>query len=548
MNSADQDNLKRVPDTETAAAGRSREMKNYRTAFLLTLTTTLVLAAALGVVWWRGKHSAMSNPASPAAETAPAPSEAQPNGNASAPAEAKLVPIQLSPARLQSIGVKTGEVQLKPMHKEIRTVGNVEVNERGLAYVQLRFPGWIQKVYVDSTYQYIRKGQPLFTIYSPDLVATEQEYLIARTNRNLLAQSTVPGVAAGADSVVNAAAARLKQWQVPAREIEQLEASGQVRQELQVDSPVSGYVIERNALPNQYVQPETRLYNVADLSTVWVYAQVFQNEIGEIKVGTPATVTTDAYPGRAFAGRVNYVWPQVDMNTRTVRVRLVFPNPGMKLTPGMFVNVKMDIPLGRHLAIVASGVFQSGARSIAFVDHGGGYLEPREVELGAQAGDEFIVSKGLKAGERIVTSANFLIDSESQLQAALGTFVPPPPGAGAAASMNRPAGEANIQIAFTTQPSPPHKGSNVLRVKLIDAGGAPLTGAQVSVRNFMPAMPQMGMAAKTGQVTLAEKGSGLYEGPGTLETGGTWQITITVMKNGQVIATKQTSVTAEGGM
>ncbi len=348
--------------------------------------------------------------------------------------------------------------------------------------------------------------------------------------------------------MVNAAAARLKQWQVPAREIEQLEATGQVRQELQVDSPVSGYVIERNALPNQYVQPETRLYNVADLSTVWVYAQVFQNEIGEIKVGTPATVTTDAYPGRTFAGRVNYVWPQVDMNTRTVRVRLVFSNPGMKLTPGMFVNVKMDIPLGRHLAIAASGVFQSGARSIAFVDHGGGYLEPREVELGAQAGDEFIVSKGLKAGERIVTSANFLIDSESQLQAALGSFVPPPPGAGAAASMNRPAGEANIQIEFTTRPSPPHKGSNVFRVKLLDAGGAPLTGAQVSVRNLMPAMPQMGMAAMTGQVALAEKGNGLYEGPGTLETGGTWQITITVMKNGQVIATKQTSVTAEGGM
>src|SRR5712692_4133605 len=132
MNSADQDNSKRVPDNETAVAGRSRQMKNYRTAFLLTLTTTLVLAAALGVVWWRGKHSAMSNPASPAAETAPAPNEAKPNGNASAPAEAKLVPIQLSPERLQSIGVKTGEVQLKPMHKEIRTVGNVEVNERGL--------------------------------------------------------------------------------------------------------------------------------------------------------------------------------------------------------------------------------------------------------------------------------------------------------------------------------------------------------------------------------------------------------------------------------
>src|SRR5207237_7881921 len=193
------------------------------------------------------------------------------------------------------------------------------------------------------------------------------EYLLAKQNRNLVAASSVPGVAAGATSLVSAAAERLKQWEVPAREIAQLETTGEVRHEVEIDSPVSGYITERNALPNLYVQPETRLYTVADLSTVWVYANVFQTEMARIKIGDPATVTTDAYPGRAFNGQVNFMWPQVDMTTRTQRVRLVFSNPDMKLTPGMFANVRLRIPLGRQLTIPASGVLQSGTRQMAFV-------------------------------------------------------------------------------------------------------------------------------------------------------------------------------------
>jgi hypothetical protein len=229
-----------------------------------------------------------------------------------------------------------------------------------------------------------------------------------------------------------------------------------------------------------------------------------------------------------------------------VKVRLVFPNPSLKLMPGMFVNVAMKIPLGRHLAIPASGVFQTGTQNIVFIDHGGGYLEPRNVELGPQAGEEFIVLKGLKAGEHIVTSANFLIDSESQLQAALGSFMPPPPGAGAAAAMNAPAAKATIE--FTTNPSPPHKGSNALRVKLTGSNGEPVAGAQVTVTFFMPAMPAMGMSAMRVVVTLSDKGGGMYEGTGNLASGGTWQVTIMAQKGGQIIAAKQLTVSAMGGM
>ncbi|HVB54874.1 MAG TPA: efflux RND transporter periplasmic adaptor subunit [Candidatus Acidoferrales bacterium] len=452
--------------------------------------------------------------------------------------------MQISPQRLQSIGVKTGEVQRKFVADEIRTTGNVAVDETKIAYVQVRFSGYVQKVFVDATYQYVRKGQPLFTIYSPNLVATEREYLIAKQNQQQVAQSTIPGVASGAVSLVNAAAERLKQWNIPPREITRLESSGQVQQYLEIDSPVSGYVTEREALPNKYVQPDTRLYTVADLSTIWVFAQVFQNDLGRIRIGDSATLTVDAYPGRPFTGRVDFIYPDVDMTTRTARVRLVFPNPDLKLMPGMFINVDLKIPMGEHVVIPATGVLQSGTRQIAFVDHGGGNLEPRDIQLGARVGDDFIVLKGLKEGEKVITSANFLIDSESQLQAALGTFTPPPPGAGAAGAMNVP--QSNVEL--TSVPSPPHKGSNTIRVKLTASNGSAITGAEVTATFFMPAMPAMGMAAMRVAPTLAEKGGGIYEGTVQLGSGGTWQVTIVAKQSGQIVASKQLSLTATGGM
>jgi Cu(I)/Ag(I) efflux system membrane fusion protein/cobalt-zinc-cadmium efflux system membrane fusion protein len=210
----------------------------------------------------------------------------------------------------------------------------------------------------------------------------------------------------------------------------------------------------------------------------------------------------------------------------------------------MFVNVVLHVRAGTQLVIPTSGVLQSGARQIVFVNRGDGYLEPREVELGPRAGEGFIVLKGLKEGEEIVTSANFLIDSESQLQAALGSFTPPPPGAGTAGAMNAP--QANIELA--TEPSPPRKGGNTIRVKLADASGTPISGAEVSVTFYMPAMPAMGMAAMRTPVSLADKGNGLYEGPTQLDSGGTWQVTVVAKKNGQTVASEQLSVNATGGM
>jgi Cu(I)/Ag(I) efflux system membrane fusion protein/cobalt-zinc-cadmium efflux system membrane fusion protein len=261
-------------------------------------------------------------------------------------------------------------------------------------------------------------------------------------------------------------------------------------------------------------------------------------------VGHPATLTVDTYPGRKFSGRVDFIYPDIDMATRTARVRLKFPNTRLDLVPGMFVNLSLEVPMGHHEVIPASGVLQTGTRQIVFVDHGEGNLEPREVQLGTRLGDDYIVLKGVKAGERVVTSANFLVDSESQLQAALGSFTAPPPGAAGAAAMT--ARQANIDL--TTEPSPPRKGSNIVRVKVAGTNNQPVPGAQVTASFFMAAMPAMGMAPMRVVAPLNDKGGGLYEGPAQLASGGTWQVTVVAKKNDQVIASKQLSVDATGGM
>jgi hypothetical protein len=354
----------------------------------------------------------------------------------------------------------------------------------------------------------------------------------------------VPGVTSSAASLLDAASERLKQWGVPQQEIARLESTGQVQQELEFNSPVSGYITERNALPSVAVQPEMRLFTVADLSSVWVQAQVFQNDLGRVKIGNSATITVSTFPGRTFRGRVDFIYPQLDTDTRTAKVRVISSNSDLKLKPGMFINLALKVPMGRQLVIPTSGVLQSGTRQIVFVERSDGYLDPREVELGPRIGDDFIVLKGLKAGEQIVTSANFLIDSESQLQAALGSFVPPPPGAGGASVMNTP--QASVEL--TSEPNPPNKGTNVFRIRLTDANGSPISGAEISVTFFMPAMPAMGMAAMRTPVALSDKGDGVYEGSGVLGSGGTWQTTILAKKNGQTIASKQLSVNATGGM
>jgi multidrug efflux pump subunit AcrA (membrane-fusion protein)/nitrogen fixation protein FixH len=520
----------------------------YRQAFFLTLFVCVALAAGVAyLVLHRNQPAPVAQIGDPVVARGPASSIAASSPTTPASEEPELAPVQLSPQRLQQIGVTTAIAEMKNARDKLSVPGNVDIDEQSLSYVQTHFAGWIQNVFANATYQYVNKGQHLFTIYSPDLVSTEQEYLLARQNQKTLAPDSRGMAAQEGGWLLDAAEERLRQFGVPAAEIANLEQSGKVQREIAVDAPASGVIIERNALPNAYVQPDTKLYTIADLSTVWVYANVFQEAVGRLKPGDPAKVTVDAYPGREFNGKIDQILPQVDMATRTVRVRLIFHNPGLVLKPGMYVNVEIATRLGRQLIIPASAVLQSGTRTIAFIDHGQGSLEPREIQIGPQIDDSIVVLKGLKPGDRIVNSANFLVDSEAQLQAALGSFNPPQQNANSATVQSQHPAQ-QIQIEMTTQPAPLQKGKNTVRIKLTGADGKPVDGVQVSATFFMPAMPAMGMAAEHAAAALTAIGQGVYEGPLELDSGGTWQVTLTVQRDGTILAAKKLAIDATGGM
>src|SRR6202166_4557077 len=414
-------------------------------------------------------------------------------------ADSQLAPIRITPERRQLIGLKFATVLRKDVSDRLETTGNIEADERLQGYVQTRFAGWIEKVFANSTYQYVRRGQPLFTIYSPDLVSTESEYLLAIEARKHVSNSSIADVTSDASSLVDSAAERLKLWGVSPREIARLQRERSVRRAVEIDSPMSGYIVERNALPNMYVQPDTRLFTITDLSRVWIYAAVFQDEIGKVRPGDPATVTVDAYPGVNFDGRVDFIQPQIDPMTRTARVRCEFNNLKGQLLPGMFAHVAMDLPMGEQTVIPDTAVLRTGSHNVAFIDRGDGYLTPAEIELGPHVADEFVVLKGISPGQQIVSSANFLIDSETQPQGAAGAFVPPSPGVGANARGQSVQTIPQASIEFTSDPNPLARGHNKVIVTLRDSKGAAISGAQVTLSFYMAAMPAMGMAAMRAQ-------------------------------------------------
>lgn len=522
--------------------------RSYQIALVTAVVICVSLAVAVAYLLSQRNHAVPNDVSQePVIARGPEPSSAfvPPTSTVPASADPSLATVQLSPQRLQEIGVTMATVEQKNVSNNLSVPGNVDIDEERISYVQTRFAGWIQNVFANATYQYVRKGQRLFTVYSPDLVSSEQEYLLARQNESAFAPDAHGMAAQESGWLLQAAEERLRQFGVPAKAIADLKQSGEVERNIAIESPVSGYIIERSALPNAYVQPDTKLYTIADLSTVWVYANVFQNDVGRLKPGDPAQVTIDAYPGRDFNGRIDQILPRVDPMTRTVRVRLVFRNHGVVLKPGMYVNVTIAVPLGRQLVIPASAVLQTGSRAIAFINHGKGNLEPRTIEVGPQLDDSVIVLKGLKAGEQVVSSANFLVDSEAQLQQALQAFSPLPQSSGGSANG---ASAAQIMIDFNTRPDPPRKGANTVRVKLTGPDGKPVTGAQVTATLLMPAMPAMGMAARHAAVMLTDKGNGFYEGSLQLESVGTWQVSVTVQRGGNVIANKQLSVSVTGGM
>ena len=326
--------------------------------------------------------------------------------------------VQISPEKQQLIGVKFGTVEMASAGRDIRAAGKVAWDETRVARVHTKVEGWIDQVFVDFVGELVEKGRPLLTLYSPELLATQQEYLLALRSREVLHHSTMPGVTDYSRSLMEAARRRLELFDLTPAQIDEIARENRPRKNITVFAPIAGYVTNRNAFPNQRILPDTELYTLVDLSRVWVVADVFEYEAPHVAVGQAVTVVLPLLGGRRVAGRIGYIQPQVDPMTRTLKVRVELDNPGMALKPEMFAEVELRVASGSRLSVPAEAVLDSGRVKTVFVDRGNGFFEPRRVQTGERMGDRVEIVSGLKAGERIVVSGNFLIDSESQLKAA----------------------------------------------------------------------------------------------------------------------------------
>ena len=371
----------------------------------------------------------------------PGAAEATASESAAMPAGAIKVPHE----RQQLIGVTFATVEWGGEARAIRTVGKVTYDETRVAHVHTRVEGWVETVFVDFTGDIVKKGEPMLTIYSPEMLASQQELLLAARARDLMRDNPLASAAQHGESLFEAAKRRLTLWQLSEDQIQQVLRTREPIPNITLYAPTSGFVTERNAFPNQKVTPESDLYTITDLSRIWIMADVFESDVTAIKLGDPALVSFPNGSAPSITARVNYIQPQVDPITRTLKVRLDANNPGLRMKPDMFVNVEFGVATGKQLVVPSDAVLDTGDRQTVFVDLGNGYLEPRQVVIGDHFGARVAVTHGLSAGERVVASGTFLIDSESQMRAAAaGTGAPPhSPGHADAVPPNAPRAPAD---------------------------------------------------------------------------------------------------------
>ena len=332
----------------------------------------------------------------------------------------KAATVKLTSDVIQKIGVRTALVDEFPLRRTIRTVGHVTYDETRIVDITTKISGWAEKLYVDFTGQMVKKGEPLIEIYSPELVSTQEEYLLAVQSKGYLGESRFPEIRAGAQSLLSSTRRRLLLWDITEEQIEILEREKTVQKFMTIYSPQRGIVIEKDVFEGGFVKSDKPLYRIADLSKVWVNVSIYEYELPWVEVGQTATMTLSYAPGKTFQGKISFIYPYLEEKTRTVKARLEFPNPQWELKPEMYADIVIESPLAFHgLSVPDEAVIHSGDRNIVVVDMGDGRFVPRVVTLGVEADNHYQVIKGLKAGERVVTSAQFLIDSESRLKEAI---------------------------------------------------------------------------------------------------------------------------------
>jgi len=392
----------------------------YRTELQYAAVRLGILKTTEGKPASAGQPESAASPAGHQQHGAPPPpAETKPDSTEASQA-GEIPTLEIPLDRQQLIGVRTVKAAIKPLHRIIRTVGRIEYDERKLATANTKIEGWIEKLHVDYTGRHVQKGEPLAEIYSPELVATQQEFLNilrwAAQGQSVKDERTAMLLVKDAQAILEAAKERLRLWDISEEQIRKIEATGKPIRTLTIYSPVSGYVLQKMAVQGMRVMPGEKLFDVADLSSVWIVSDIYEYELPLVKAGQMARIGLSYFPGKEFTTRVDYVYPALTGETRTAKVRFTVPNPEGVLKPQMFANVEIRIDLGSRLAVPAEAVIDTGVRQIVYVDRGEGNFEPREVTTGLKADDVVEVTGGLKAGEKVASSANFLIDSEAQLK------------------------------------------------------------------------------------------------------------------------------------
>ena len=446
--------------------------------------------------------------------------------------------VVIDPRRQQLIGVRLATVTRTALAQELRATGVVRFDETRQAEITTRVDGWIRELRADYTGRVVTRGEPLFTLYSPGLLAAQNEYLLALRGQSQASTSELPSVRDYSERLRAAARERLLRWDMTEADIRELEERGRATDTVTFRSPVGGTVVEKMAVEGMRVMAGETLFRVADLSVVWVEADVPEQDMSLVRVGQSANVLLDSFPNEPLVGRTVFVYPTVDEGTRTAKVRFQFANRNGRLKPGMFATVHLIGRDATALTVPADAVLDAGTDQIVFVALGEGRFAPRAVKVGRRMDDRIEVAGGLEEGEQVAAGAAFFLDSESQLRAAVRNYQPAPGDAPAGVTGPR------LDISFRVQPDPPRAGENTFEVSVRDAEGQPVANADVTVTLFMPAMPSMNMPAMRSQAKLPPAGDGVYRGTADVMTPGRWDVTVDVGRDGQRLGSRQFAVVA----
>jgi RND family efflux transporter MFP subunit len=444
----------------------------------------------------------------------------------------------ISPERQQMLGVRSVPAEFKTLNRQIRTVGKIAYDETRITHLHTKFNGWIEHVYADFVGEPVKKGEPLFTIYSPELVSTQEEYLLALRSKEKLGKSSYDWISKGSNTLADSARERLKLWGITETEIDQVEKTGKAQRTLTIYSPTNGVVTQRAAYHHgTYITPEMDLYTIVDISTVWLVADIYEKDLPFVKTGQQVSIEFPYDKSKKINSRIDFFYPYLDPTTRTGQIRIQLKNPDTQLKPDQFVNVFIKTEEQTALVVPTDSVLNTGEQQYVFVDLGNGYFDPREVRTGIQTPEGIAIDEGLKEDERVVTSANFLLDSEARLRGVLENMGKP--NQAATNPNTQPTSNLKIQIL---KPKSPKTGDNEFEVSVKDTDGNPISNAEVEINL---SMPQMGsMPAMSNKGMLLDQGNGIYEGTINVAGPWTWETTVTVNKDDRFLGSMRTTLTA----